>query len=381
VRRHGVVTGLITALALAAPAGHSQSVSAPHGQHNRLLADNEDRLPVKVTADQQARMGIKIDRVEATPLRYVLRAPGVVKTDEGRETHFHTRVSGWIEEIFADSIGKAVQKGQPLFSLYSPDLVTTQNEYVAALQIGPVGREVAETALTRLRYFGVPEREIRDITERQAPKRLITFESPITGFVVEKNAIRGLYVTPEVHLYYLADLSRLWVLATLYEADLAVITIGDRAKITLPYDLRRTYTGKIGFIYPDIEQQTRTGKARIEVKNPEGILKPGSYVNVELTKDLGSPLAVPEDSVIDTGQRMLVFVRSSPTQFEPREIQIGPRVSGKFAVLGGLTAGEEIVTGANFLLDAESKLQAAVRKGAPSPAGHGGHGSGQQNAQ
>lgn len=342
------------------------------GQHPEGKHAEEDRVPVQIPEDQQSRMGLKMETVAAEPLRYTLRAPAVLATEEGKETHVHTRVSGWIEEIYADSVGKTVKKGDPLFSLYSPDLVTTQAEYVAALKIGRGGREVADAALMRLRYFGVPEREIEEITKTKVPKRLITFESPINGYVVAKNAIRGLYVTPDIHLYYLADLSHIWVLATLYEADLGVIRVGDEAKILPPYDPATTYAGRVSYIYPDIQKETRTGKARIEVHNPEGALKPGMYVNVEFEKDLGTRLVVPEDSVIDTGARKLVFVREDPTRFSPREIKVGPRSGGKFAVLEGLKEGEEIVTGANFLLDAESKLQAAIRKGLKAPGGHGG---------
>lgn len=341
-------------------------------QHESGKHAEEERVPVQVPSDQQTRMGLRTGTVTAEPIRYTLRAPAVLATEEGRETHFHTRVSGWIEEIYADSVGKTVKKGDPLFSLYSPDLVTTQAEYVAALKIGRGGREVAEAALKRLRYFGVPEREIAEIAKTKEPKRLITFESPINGYIVSKNAIRGLYVTPDIHLYYLADLSHIWVLATLYEADMGVIRVGDEAKILPPNDPATTYAGRVSYIYPDIQRETRTGKARIEVHNPEGALKPGMYVNVAFEKDLGTRLVVPEDSVIDTGVRKLVFVQADPTRFEPREIKVGPRVGGKFAVLEGLKEGETIVTGANFLLDAESKLQAAIRKGLKAPAGHGG---------
>ncbi len=359
---------LLTVPAWAATAAQNEAHEAGHPA--------EDRVPVEIAPAQQARMGIKTVRATMEPLSYDVRAPGVLKTDEGKETHFHTRVSGWIEEIHVDSIGKTVRKGEPLFDLYSPDLVTTQSEYVAALAIGEPGREVAEAALTRLRYFGVPEREIRLITKRRAPKRTITFESPISGYVVEKNAIRGLYVTPDVHLYHLADLARLWVLATLYEADLRIVGVGDRADVVLTYDPSHRHPGRVSFIYPDVDPQTRTGTARIEVDNPQGALKPGMYATVELSKSLGTQLTIPEDSVIDTGQRKLVFVRTSAAAFEPREIQTGPRVGRRFVVVAGVSAGEELVTGANFLLDAESKLRAAIDRGDAVGAGHGGAGHG-----
>jgi len=344
----------------------------PHERHATGGA-GDDRVAVQVPDDRQVRMGIKIARVEATPVNYEVRAPGVVSIDESTETHFHTRVAGWIEEIHADSVGKMLNKGDPLLDLYSPDLVTTQSEYLAALAIGDAGREVAATALERLRYFGVPEREIRAITASRTPKRAITFESPISGFVVEKNAIRGLYVTPDVHLYYLADLSRLWVMATLYEADLASVHLGDGARIILPFDASHNYLGNVSYIYPDIDVRTRAGKARIIVENPDGMLKPGMYVNVELSKSLGELLTVSEDSVIDTGTRKLVFVRTTATRFEPREIETGPRINGRFVVRSGLVAGEELVAAATFLLDAESKLKAAVERGETTGGGHGGH--------
>lgn len=328
------------------------------------------RVAVEVPSQQQARMGVRVSPARTIQASHTLRAPGILQIHEGREVHVHTRVPGWIEELHVDHVGQLVEAGGPLFSLYSPDLVNTQAEYVAALDAGEAGQALAVSALRRLRNLGVPEREISEIARTRSPKRLITFESPISGYVVDKNAIRGLYVTPDAHLYYLADLDDLWVMATLYEADLAVVATGDEVTISLPHQPRRRIRGTIGFIYPEVSQDTRAGRARIDIRNPDRTLRPGMYVNVEMRKALGWQLVIPGDSVIETGLRSLVFVQTGPSTFEPREISTGPRIGDQFIVQEGLAEGELVVTAANFLIDAESKLRATLDEGRGAPAPH-----------
>jgi membrane fusion protein, copper/silver efflux system len=264
-----------------------------------------------------------------------------------------------------------VKKGQPLFELYSPDLVSTQEEYLAARRQGD--QDIASAALERLKLWGIPEKEISRLRKSGKPGRTMSFDAPVDGVVINKAAIQGMYVTPEMELYHIADLSKVWVLVTLHEFDLAIVDKGDSASVELPYDRLRRFSGAIDYIYPEVNPQTRTGRARIELPNPEGRLKPGMFADVELQKNLGPSITVAEDAVIDTGRRRIVFVKTSATTFEPREVTLGPRVGGSSVILKGLKEGDEVVTRANFLIDAESKLQASgSRREAPSD-GHVGH--------
>jgi membrane fusion protein, copper/silver efflux system len=340
----------------------------------RPTRTDEPRAPIEVPTEQQSRMGIRTAAVEMKAVEHTIRTVGVVNADQTSEAHVHTRINGWIDRIYADYIGKPVKKGQPLFDLYSPDLVSTQQEYVAAAKQGSVGRDIAKAALERLRSWEVPQSEIKRLQDTKKPSRTVTFDSPVDGYVVNKTAIQGMYITPEMELYHIADLTHVWVIVTLYESDIATISVGEEAEITLPYDPNKTFRAKIGYIYPEIDPETRTAKARIILPNAGQALKPGMFANVTLKKDLGSSVVVPDDAVIDTGMRRLVFVKSGATRFEPKEIRVGPRVGEEFVVLQGLAAGDVVVTSAHFLIDAESKFQAAIQKGSPTgQSGHAGH--------
>lgn len=321
-------------------------------------------------------MGLKLATAEKKHLSHTIRTVGTVTADQTKEAHVHSKLNGWIDQIYADYIGKPVKKGQPLFELYSPDLVSTQEEYFAARKQGGTGAEIAKAALERLKLWGVPDSEISRLTKSGKSKRTVTFTAPVDGFIVNKTAIRGMYITPDMELYHIADLSKVWIIVTLYEYDVAVIEVGNAASIQLPYDPNKSFSGKISYIYPEIETETRTAKARIELPNQDQKLKPGMFTNVEIKKELGEAVTVPDDSVIDTGIRQIVFVKTGQTRFEPREVKVGPRVDHSFAIMKGLSSGDQVVASAHFLIDAESKFQAALQKGeASSGSGHSGHGT------
>ncbi len=332
------------------------------------------RAEVDIPSEQQARMGLATVPAVRKPLSRTIRTVGIVTADERREAHVHTRINGWIEKIQADYVGKPVRKGQPLFDLYSPELLSTQEEYLVARGKGDTGQEIADVALERLKLWQVPRSQIERLEETGRAQRAVTFESPVDGIIVAKTAIQGMYITPDMELYHIADLGVIWIMITLYESDLALIKIGDAVDVRLSYDPGKSFSAKITYIDPELDAQTRTAKARIELANKGLLLKPGMFANVEMKKDLGTVLIVPEDAVIDTGVRKIVFVRVSPVRFEPREVRVGARSDGELVVLSGLEEGEAVVVSAHFLIDAESKVQAALRKGAqPSPAGHGSH--------
>lgn len=336
---------------------------------------DEARVPIDVPLEQQSKIGLKVVKAEKKKVEHTIRTVGTVTADQTKEAHVHTKINGWIEKIYADYVGKPVKKGQPLFELYSPELYSTQEEYLAARNQGTPGREIAATAIERLKLWGVPQAEVEKIKKTGKAKRSVTFDSPVDGFIVNKTAIQGMYITPEMELYHIADLSRIWIIVTLYEYDVAIISTGDEAEIQLSYDLNNSFKGKINYIYPEIEMETRTAKARIVIDNREQKLKPGMFSNIILKKNLGEAIVVPEDAVIDTGTRKIVFVKTGPSHFEPRDVRAGPRIESTFVILSGLKEGEEIVTSAHFLIDAESKFQAASQKGDSTNSGHSTHGT------
>ena len=360
--------------------GHGEVPNAPSQPINQVVQKSDSaqkdeiRVPIDVPPAQQTKIGLRVAKAEMKKVEHTIRTVGTVTADQTKEAHVHTKLNGWIEKIYADSIGKSVKKGSPLFDLYSPDLVSTQEEYLAAREQGAPGQEIAVTALERLKLWGVPLAEIERLKKTGKAQRTVTFDSPVDGFIVNKTAIQGMYITPEMELYHIADLSRVWIIITLYEYDVAVISVGDEAEVQSPYDSKLNFRAKINYISPEIEIETRTAKARIEAENKSQKYKPGMYVNVILKKDLGQSIVVPDDAVLDTGIRKIVFIKSGTSRFEPREVKLGPRVENQFAILSGLKIGEEVVIGAHFFIDTESKLRAAVRKNATSPAKqHGGH--------
>lgn len=346
-------------------AQHNHGASAPAASVAPQVDRREEpRVPIHVPQDQQQKIGLKTEKVQKKNLLHNIRTVGTITADQTREYHIHTRISGWIERIFTDYVGKSVQKGAPLYELYSPELVSTQEEYLAAIKQPGVGKELAKAALDRLKLWEVPQSAITKMTKSGRSSRTITFESPVSGVVISKTAIQGMYINPGMELYQISDLSNIWIQITLYEFDVSIVKVGDEVTVQLPYEGNRSFKAKISFISPDIDPQTRTAKARIEIANKDQSLKPNMYANVFIKKTLGDSIVVPDDAVIDTGLRKIVFVRSEGTMFEPRELQLGPRVEGQFVVLEGLKTGDEIVTSAHFLIDAESKLKASLGKGA-----------------
>lgn len=358
-----------------------------HAQHN-MNSEKEDtprqdsnssqsiggRISVTVPVDQQARVGLKTAKVEKKNVARTIRTIGTVATDQTREFNFHTKINGWVEKVYADYVGKRIQKGDPLFDLYSPDLITTQKEYIEARKLGgSTGQEIAKAALDRLQLWGVPSLEIDRLKTSGKVKKSLTFISLTDGFIVNKKVIRGAYITPEMELYQIADLSHLWVVVTFYEYDVSAVSVGDEVEIRLPYDPEATFQGRINYIFPAIESETRTAKARIEIDSVNQKLKPSMFVDVELKKDMGASLIIPEDAVIDTGARKIVFVKTGPSSFDPREITVGSRIGKKVIILSGLMEGEEVITSAHFLIDADSKFRAALQKNSGVSSGHAGH--------
>ena len=326
--------------------------------------------PVALDPSQAGAMGLTTAVVEEKDFGRKLRTVGVVTVDETRTAHVHSRVRGWIEGFHVQFVGQKVKKGQPLISIYSQEVYAAELE-LASLTKSPVkSPELLDAARKRLALWEVPQATIEKVIATGEPQRTFSIPAPRSGVVVAKQAFEGLFVDPSLELYTITDLSKVWVLADIYDADVGDVRVGTEAKLTIE-GTAEPLTAKIAFLAPTIDERTRTRKARFELAAADTTLMPGAFVTVEMELTLGRGLAVPESAVIRTGERAIVFVVHG-THAEPREVHLGARVGDAYRVLHGLEAGERVATGAQFLLDSESRLRATSAAGG-GHAGHGGH--------
>jgi Cu(I)/Ag(I) efflux system membrane fusion protein/cobalt-zinc-cadmium efflux system membrane fusion protein len=321
-------------------------------------------------------MGVRLGRVQQKTLVKSIRTVGNVTYDETRIFTVNTKFNGWIEKLYVDFIGKDVKKGQPLFDIYSPELVTAQEEYLLALKqhhslsgssysrISDGAKRLLQASRTRLRYWDLTDEQIELIDKTGSIRKTITIYSPASGVVTKKNAFRGHYVKAGAHQYEIVDLSTVWVDVDIYEYEMPWVEKGMAADMELSYIPGKRFKGKVLFIYPYLEPKTRTGKLRLAFRNPGYQLKPGMYANIYLKSVIAKDsLVIPQEAVIDSGVRKLVFVATGKGKFQPREIHIGLEGNeNEFQVLHGLSVGEEIVLSAQFMLDSESRLREAVQK-------------------
>jgi membrane fusion protein, copper/silver efflux system len=338
--------------------------------------------PVMVDPARQQLLGIKTVPVTRQNIDQPIRTVGIVQSDETRTTHVHVKFDGFIEKIYVNYTGRLVRKGQPLFKIFSRDLLAAQQEYLssrsalakipaaAGESVRSSAQQLAAASRERLRLFDVPPSVLADIERTGAAQRAITIVSPQTGNVIEKQAIEGLAVTPMMHLYVIADLSQVWVLADVYERDMSRVKVGQRAKMTIDALPGRTFEGTVTFVSPTVDTTTRTIKVRFEFPNRDGALRPGAYATVQILTPGGEGLTIGADSVIDTGERKIVFVAAGEGRFEPRAVVTGAAFDDRYQVLEGLHEGEVIATSGQFLLDSESRIRGARTGGAPA---HGGH--------
>lgn len=341
---------------------------------------------VQISPERQQLIGVKFGTVELKPLEKMIRTVGRVDYDEKRIVTVAPKIGGWIEDLFVDFTGSLVKEGDPLLTLYSPELVSTQEEYLIALkakksltkspfpEVAGSGESLAESAKRRLKLWDISDDQIKVLEETGQSKKTLTLYSPFSGFVLEKAAYRGMNVMPGMALYKLADLSVVWVYADIYEYELPFIRVGQQATIQLSYLPGETFTGKAIYIYPSLDPNTRTAKVRFEFPNPHRRLKPEMYANVEIKVRLGSRLAVPEGAIIDTGIRQMAIIDQGRGYFEPREVKVGAKVDNYYEVIKGLKAGERVVTSANFLIDSESRFKEAMAGMGMPGMDHGTHG-------
>jgi len=344
-----------------------------------------DRSAVALSLERRAMLGVRSEEVHETRIERVIRTIGRVASDERRVAHVHAKFEGYVERLYADFTGKYVRKGEPLLALYSPELIATQHEYLLALRaekelgasriasVAKGGANLAEAARERLRLWDISPADIAEVERSGTARRAFDLHANVSGFVMAKNVAQGMRVMPPDTLFEIADLSSVWVLADVYESDLPAVRLGMPATITLPYEPGREWRGRVSNIAPSVDGATRTVKVRIDVSNRGGTLKPDMFGDVHLRAEEGRGLVVAGSAVIDTGDGKLVFLDRPDGTIEPREVEVGTRLADGFQVLRGLAKGDRVVTSANFLLDSESSLKAAIAAMAarhpPAPAG------------
>ena len=353
-----------------APAAPTQE---PHGMHSpdttqgasasadSLAAEVQGYVPVTISPEQQQRIGVRLARATRGPAVQTIRAVGKVEYDESRLHHVHTRVEGWIDRLYVSTTGQMVKRGDPLFSMYSPELVSAQEEFLLAL--GPPGQPpspLLATVRRRMKLLQISDAQVRTIEIIRQAQTYVDIVAHASGVVIEKKAIEGMRAMPGEDLYLLADLGRVWVTASVYEYELPLVRVGQKAIVTLSSYPGQTFRGRIVYIYPYLDESTRTNAVRFEFENPDLKLKPGMYADVELQVPLGDTLTIPRDAVLDSGERQIVLVASGGGRFDPRQVTLGQRLGDSVVVLRGVKEGEEVVVGAHFLIDSESQLKAAL---------------------
>jgi RND family efflux transporter MFP subunit len=349
----------------------------------RPPAQDAPLVPMQISVQRLQSIGVNTGLIERKAVEDEIRTTGNIAIDETRLAYVQVRFSGFVEKVFADATYQYVRKGQPLLTVYSPDLVATEREYLVAKQnqakvanstvpgVASSAASVLDATMERLKQWGVPDKEIARLQATGQAQQELEVDSPISGYITERNALPSVAVQPEMRLYTIADLSTVWVQAQAFQSDLGRIKIGAPASLTLDTFPGRTFNGRVDFVYPQVDADTRTAKVRVSFSNPGLQLKPGMFVNVTLKVPMGEQLVIPATGVLQTGTRELAFVYRSDGFIEPREVQLGSRVGDDFIVLKGLKAGEQIVTSANFLIDSESQLQAALGSFVPPPPGAG----------
>ncbi len=341
-------------------------------------------VPVQISAQRLQSIGVKTGVVETKLVEDEIRTTGAVAIDETRMAYVQVRYSGYIEKVFADATYQYIRKGQPLFTIYSPDVVATEREYLVAKQnqeqvaqstvpgVASSASSLLDATSERLKQWGVPQQEIARLESTGKVQQELEFDSPVSGYITERNALPSVSVQPDMRLFTVADLSSVWVQAQVFQNDLGRIKAGDSATLTVSTFPDRTFRGRVDFIYPQLDADTRTAKVRIVSSNPGLQLKPGMFVNVVLKVPMGRQLVIPASGVLQSGTRQIAFVERSDGYLDPREVELGSRIGDDFVVAKGLKAGEQIVTSANFLIDSESQLQASLGSFVPPPPGAGG---------
>jgi Cu(I)/Ag(I) efflux system membrane fusion protein/cobalt-zinc-cadmium efflux system membrane fusion protein len=356
-----------------------QSQQAPMKQIGAMPADEPPLTPVQLSPQRLQQIGVTMATVAMKNVTQDLTVPGNVDMDEERLAYVQTRFAGWIQTVWANANYQYVRKGQRLFTVYSPDLVSSEQELLLARQneqafahdahgmAAQEGGWLLKSAEERLRQFGVSQEQIAALEASGKAERDMVVSSPVSGYIVERNALPNAYVQPETKLYTVADLSTVWVYANVFQTDVGRLKPGDAARVTVDAYPGRTFHGRIDQILPQVDSTTRTVRVRLVFANPGVVLKPGMYVNAAIAVPLGRQLVIPASAVLQAGSRAIAFVDHGGGNLEPRTIETGPQLDDTVVVLKGLKEGERVVSSANFLVDSEAQLQSAFA-GAPAPA-------------
>ena len=353
-------------------ARHSQQAIAQGSGGEEDATAGMAQAAVQLTPEKQQLIGVRTAKVVEEPVTQTIRAAGLVEIDETRVTQVHTRVSGWVRRVFVDFTWQHVHQGQPLFTLYSPELVSAQQEYLIARrgkeelarspypEVARNSDALLRASRERMKLWEMTEEQIAELEASGTPREELTIFSPVSGHVSVRNVFPNQFITPESELYTIVDHTRVWVQAQLYEYELESLRVGQPASMTVSAFPGRVFRGRIAYVNPHLEMATRTLDVRLEFPNPELALKPGMFADVTLDIPLGRQVVVPREAVLDTGARQIVFLALPDGYFEPREVVVGPRLEDRLVILEGLEPGETIVTSGAFLIDSESQLSAAL---------------------
>jgi membrane fusion protein, copper/silver efflux system len=359
--------------------------SAPSGQDMSAMQEGiAGRAPVELTNAQEQLINIRVAPVERAEAVKTVRAVGYINYDDTKVADLNSKVKGWVEKLYVDKPGQAVKAGEPLMALYSPDLYSAQQEYLLAekkarrsgnrtgssaemRKFSSENNQAADTLLRaarkRLELWDISDKQIEALEKSGTAKQTLELTAPMTGVVMEKNVLPAQMINPGMLLYRIADLSDVWLDAEIYEFELPLVHVGQKASITVEAYPGRKFEGEVSFVYPYLQNKTRTAKVRLVLQNPDDLLKPGMYASVTIKSPLGMQLLVPASALFDTGERQYVFVQQTRGLFVPKEIEAGARVADNVVVKKGLDGNEQVVVDGNFLLDSESQLRAAGSSG------------------
>ncbi|RJQ20836.1 MAG: efflux RND transporter periplasmic adaptor subunit [Nitrospiraceae bacterium] len=332
---------------------------------------------MEIEPEQQQLIGVKTIAAAVKPMQKIIRTVGRIEYDERRLATVNTKFEGWIEKLHVDYTGRYVKQGEPLAEIYSPELVATQQEFLNVLKWAKPSKEqrtqntdktlsdmlstdaerMVEAARQRLKLWDITDEQIKAIEESGKPIRTLTIYSPVNGYVIQKMALQGMRVMPGEKLFDMADLSTVWVISDIYEYELPFIKVGQTANISLSYFPGKVFPSSIDYIYPYLAGETRTAKVRFTLHNPFAQLKPQMFTNVEIKIDMGKKLVIPDEAVIDTGTRQIIYVDKGEGYFEPRVVMLGLRADGMTEVIQGLKAGEKVASSGTFLIDSEAQLK------------------------
>jgi len=332
--------------------------------------------PLALSERKRQLLGARTVVAEIAPFTKTVRAVGQVAIDERRMQHVHTKIQGWIEHLHAGAVGETVRRGDPLLTIYSPELLATQREFLVALdnrarvassmpEIVTDAEHLVEAARRRLLLQDMTPAQIDLLASTREAQKIVTLYSPVSGTITGRNVSHGERIESATSLLDIADIERVWIVADVYESELPFVHDGQEATIALTYLPGRIYKGRVSLMSPLVDAATRTVKVRVELDNRDLALRPGMFANVELRAELGGRLSVPKDAVLQSGKRNIVFVNSEDGAFEPREVELGLELPDRWEITKGIAAGENVLAAANFFVDAESKLKAALAEARP----------------